>query len=118
VIAAVQVSILIAAGVFGGRPARCPQLTQRRVRASRPASATSWCAREGDSPAAAARARIEIPSARAETSAYVRSRSACSSRHAAWETRASTRRSRRAAPIRSLIVTRPACQPRSGNWTP
>ena len=30
----------------------------------------------------------------------------------------STRRSRRAAAIRSLIVTRPACQPRSGNWTP
>jgi hypothetical protein len=23
-----------------------------------------------------------------------------------------------AAAIRSLIVTRPACQPRSGNWTP
>ena len=23
-----------------------------------------------------------------------------------------------AALIRSLIVTRPACQPRSGNWTP
>jgi len=65
-----------------------------------------------------ARVRIEIPSARAETSAHVRSRSACSSRHAARETRASTRRSRRAAPIRSLIVTRPACQPRSGNWTP
>ena len=65
-----------------------------------------------------ARVRIEIPSARAETSAHVRSRSACSSRHAARETRASTRRSRLAAPIRSLIVTRPACQPRSGNWTP
>ncbi len=56
-----------------------------------------------------ARVRIEIPSARAETSAHVRSRSACSSRHAARETRASTRRSRRAAAIRSLIVTRPAC---------
>ena len=61
---------------------------------------------------------IEIPSARAEASAHVRSRSAWSSRHAARETRASTRRSRRAASIRSLIVTRPACQPRSGNWTP
>jgi hypothetical protein len=24
----------------------------------------------------------------------------------------------RGAAIRSLIVTRPACQPRSGNWTP
>jgi len=31
------------------------------------ASATSWCTREGDSPAAAASLRIEIPSARAET---------------------------------------------------
>jgi hypothetical protein len=29
-----------------------------------------------------------------------------------------TRRSRRAASIRSLIGPRPACQPRSGNWTP
>jgi thiamine pyrophosphate-dependent acetolactate synthase large subunit-like protein len=42
------------------------------------ASATSWCTREGDSPAAAACLRIEIPSARAETSAHVRFRSACS----------------------------------------
>jgi hypothetical protein len=40
------------------------------------------------------------------------------SRHAARQTRASTRRCRRAAAIRSLIVSRPACQPRSGNWTP
>ena len=30
-IATVQVSVLIAVGVFGGRPARCPQLTERRV---------------------------------------------------------------------------------------
>ena len=30
-IAAVQVGVLIAVGVFGGGPARCPQLTQRRV---------------------------------------------------------------------------------------
>jgi hypothetical protein len=36
---------------------------------------------------------------------------------AARQTRASTRRSRRAVSIRSLIVTRPSCQPRSGNWT-
>jgi hypothetical protein len=41
---------------------------------------------------------------------------ACSSRHAARKTRASTRRSRRAVSIRSLIVTQ-SCQPRSGNWT-
>ena len=86
--------------------------------ASRSASVTVWCTREGDSPIAVARVRIEIPSARAETSAHVRSRSAWSSRHAARETRVRTRRSRRAASIRSLIVTRPACQPRSGNWTP
>jgi hypothetical protein len=38
-----------------------------------------------DSPTAVARVRIEIPSARAETSAHVRSRSAWSSRHAARE---------------------------------
>ena len=79
---------------------------------------TVFPALEGDSPIAAARVRIEIPSARAETSAHVRSRPAWSSRHAARETRASTRRSRRPAAIRSLVVTRPACQPRSGNWTP
>ena len=39
---------------------------------------------------------------RAEASAHVRSRPACSSRHAARETRAITRRSRRPATIRSL----------------
>ena len=33
------------------------------------------------------------------------------------ETRVRTRRSRRPASTRSLIVTRPSCQPRSGNWT-
>ena len=48
------------------------------------------------------------PTVRAETSAHVRSRSAWSSRHAARETRASTRRSRRAVSIGSLTVTRPA----------
>jgi hypothetical protein len=51
------------------------------------APATIWCTREGDSPAAAASLRIEISSARAETSARTRSRSACSSRHPARETR-------------------------------
>ncbi len=75
--------------------------------ASRSATATSWCTRDGDSPAAAASLRIEIPSARAETSAHVRSRSARSSRHAARQTRASTRCSCRPASIRSPIVTRP-----------
>ena len=33
------------------------------------------------------------------------------------ETRVRTRRSSRPASARSLIVTRPSCQPRSGNWT-
>jgi hypothetical protein len=66
---------------------------------------------------APARVRIGAPSARAEASAHGRSRPACSSRHAARQTRASTRRSRRAVSICSLIVTRPSCQPRSGNWT-
>ena len=44
-------------------------------------------------------------------------RPACSSRHAARQTRARTRRSRRAVSICSLIVTRPSRQPRSENWT-
>jgi hypothetical protein len=118
VAAAVQVSVLIAVGVFGGRPACCSQLTERRDRVVQVGIGHDLVHPEGDSPIAVARVRIEIPSARAETSAHVRSRSAWSSRHAARETRASTRRSRRAAAIRSLIVTRPACQPRSGNWTP
>ena len=61
--------------------------------------------------------RIGAPSARAEASAHARSRPACSSRHAARQTRASTRRSRRAVWICSLILTRPSGQPRSGNWT-
>lgn len=43
---------------------------------------------------APARGRIGAPPARAEASAHARSRPACSSRHAARQTRASTRRSR------------------------
>jgi len=82
-----------------------------------PTAATIWCTREDESLTAAASVRMDTPSARADASAQLRSRSACSSRHAARETRASTRRSRRAASICSLIVTRPSCQPRSGNWT-
>ena len=117
-IAAVQVSVLVAVRVVGGRPACCPQLAQRRDRGVQVGTGHELVHPGGDSPIAAAKARIEIPSARAETSAHVRSRPACSSRQAARETRASTRRSRRAAAIRSLIVSRPACQPRSGNWTP
>jgi hypothetical protein len=57
-----------------------------------------WCTRAGESPAAAASVRIETPSARAEASAQLRSRSACSRRHAARDTR-------RQAAIRSVIVT-------------
>jgi len=64
------------AWILGGWPARCPQLASTAPSASRSAPATSWCTREGDTPAAAARVRIEIPSARAETSAGVRSRTA------------------------------------------
>ena len=66
---------------------------------------------------APARGRIGTPPARAEASAHARSRPACSSRHPARQTRASTRRSRRAVSICSLILTRPSRQPRSGNWT-
>jgi hypothetical protein len=73
---------------------------------SRPhgAPAVIWCTRAETSPAAAASVRIETPSARAEASAQARSRSPCSRRHAARDTRCSTRRSRQAA-IRSVIVT-------------
>ena len=49
--------------------------------------------------------------------ADARARQDSSSRHAARQTRASTRRSRRAVSICSLIVTRPSGQPRSENWT-
>lgn len=52
---------------------------------------------------APARVRIALPRRRAEASAHARSRPACSSRHAARQTRASTRRSRRAVSICSLI---------------
>ena len=68
-----------------------------------------WCTRAGESPAAAASVRIETPSARAEASAQLRSRSACSRRHPARDTRSSTRRSRRQAAIRSVIVTLTPC---------
>ena len=70
---------------------------------SRPpgAPAVIWCTRAETSPAAAAGVRIETPSARAGASARARSRSACSRRHAARD----TRRSRRQAAIRSVIVT-------------
>ena len=64
-----------------------------------------WCTRVETSPAGAASVRTEIPSARAEASAQARSRSACSRRHAARDTRCSTRRSRRQTAIRSVIVT-------------
>jgi hypothetical protein len=46
---------------------------------------------------------MDTPSARADASVQVRSRSACSSRHAARDTRSSTRRSRRHAAVRSAI---------------
>jgi hypothetical protein len=74
---------------------------------SRPhgAPAVIWCTRAGESRDAAGSVRIETLSARAEASAQVRSRSACSRPHAARDTRCSTRRSRRQAAIRSVIVT-------------
>ena len=82
-------------------------LAPTRSPRSRPhgAPAVIWCTRAETSPAAAASVRIETPSARAEASAQARSRSACSSRHAARDTRCSTGRSRRQAAIRSVIVT-------------
>ena len=92
VIATVQVSVLIAVGSSGAGQPAARSSPSAAITASRSVSATSWCTREDDSPIAVARVRIEIPSARAETSAHVRSRSACSSRHAARETRVRTRR--------------------------
>src|SRR4051812_3683519 len=47
---------------------------------------------------------MDIPSARAEISAHSRSRSACSNRHTARVTRTNTRRRRRPASTRLLIV--------------
>ena len=89
-IATSQVRVLIAVGVFEvGQPA-ARSSPSAASSASRSLSATSWCTRAGESPIAAARVRIEILSAQAETSARVRSRSACSSRYAARKTRAST----------------------------
>ena len=78
-------------------------LAPTRSPRSRPhgAPAVIWCTRAGESRAAAGSVRIETPSARAEASAQARSRSACSRRHAARD----TRRSRRQAAIRSVIVT-------------
>jgi ABC-type nickel/cobalt efflux system permease component RcnA len=80
-----------------------------QVSPSKSAPAVIWCTRAGDSPAAAASLRTDTPSARAEASAQMRSRSACSRRHAARDTRRSTRRSRRQAAIRSVIVTLTPC---------
>jgi hypothetical protein len=98
------------------------QPASRSSPSAAPSASTSvaaiWCTRDGDSPAALARGRIETPWARAEASAHRRSRSACSSRHAARETLTSIRRWRRLSSIRPLIVARPECQQRSGNWTP
>ena len=91
----------------GRRRGPGPQLTSAASSASRSAAATSWCTRDGDSPSAAARVRIETPRPEPGTSAHVRSRPACPSRHAARDTRARTRRSRRPSSIRSPIVTRP-----------
>ena len=108
-LAAVQFRVVIAIGVFrAGQPA-ARNSPSTASSASRSASATIWCTREGDSPIAVASVRIEIPSARADANAQLRSRSACSSRHAARETRASTRRSRRHVAVRSAIFMRTAC---------
>ena len=81
-------------------------LAPTRSPRSRPhgAPAVIWCT-PGESPAAAASVRIETPSARAGASARARSRPACSRRHAAGDTRCSTRRFRRQAAIGSVIVT-------------
>ena len=53
--------------------------------------------------------RMDTPSARTDASAQLRSRSACSIRHAARNTRSSTRRSRRHVAVRSAIFMHTAC---------
>ena len=65
--------------------------------------------REDESPAAAASARMDTPSGRADASAQLRSRPACSNRYAARDTRSSTRRSRRHVALRSAIFMHSAC---------
>jgi len=100
-------------------PARCAQLAERprparpgrhRPRAGAPGRVTARSPRPGRGSRSPRRGPRPAP-----TSVPAPARS---SRRPARETRARTRRSRRPASIRSLIVTRPACQPRSGNWTP
>ena len=122
VIATVQVSVLIAVGVFG-RPASpaarsSSSAASSASSASRSASATIWYTREGDSPIAAARIRIETPlgAGRGQRprpfppGLLQPPRGMGDPRqHPPLPLPAS---------IRSLIVTRPSCQPRSGNWTP
>jgi hypothetical protein len=54
-VAAVEFGVLIAAGVFWDWPACCPQLAERRVQRVQAGTATSWCTREGNGPAAVAR---------------------------------------------------------------
>ena len=101
-----------------GRPARSPQLTQRRVSSPRPAAATIWCTREDESRAAAASARMDTPSARADASAQLRSRSASSGRHAR-DTRSSTPTfpSPRGRPLRDLYAHHLSYVRCSAEWT-
>jgi len=98
-------------GVPGSSGAGQPAARNSPIAASsssRPAAATIWCTREDESLTAAASARMDTPSARADASAQLRSRSACSSRHAARDT-SSTRRFRRHVTVCSAIFTRTAC---------
>ena len=104
-VAPVQLGVIIRIGIFGGGPARSPQLPQGGIQLVQVRGRRDLVHPGRDSAAAAASVRIETPSARAEDSAQPRSRSAWSRCQAARDTRRSTRRSRRQATIRSVIVT-------------
>jgi hypothetical protein len=105
-LAAVQFRVIIAIGVFRGRPARRPQLTQRRVQLTEVGGGHDLVHPRGREPGRGGERGMDTPSARADASTQLRSRSACSSRHAA---RSSTRRSRRHTAVRSAIFMHTAC---------
>jgi hypothetical protein len=92
-----------------GRAARGPQLAQAGIQLVQVGGSHDLVHPGDESPAAAASARVDTPSARSDASAQVRSRSARSTRHAARGTRSSTRRCRRRVAVRSAICMHSAC---------
>ncbi len=91
--------------VFRCAPARGPQLPRRGIQPVQVRVGGDLVHPRRREPRRGRQRADGDPSARAKTSARLRSRSACSRRHAARDTRSSTRRCRRQAAIRSVIVT-------------